>query len=622
MENENDLIGRTTHEIANTNPVEPESRNSGEVNSIPEHLNENGHDHTDAVDSPVSIDYSSFDKIQFATLMKELSQLEDVRKADLTVRDVKPFLDTFRDRERIEAMKNFIADGGSKEDFELKPDAYDLLIDGSIRLIRDKRIKQQREADANRQENLVKKLEVLNKLRELVDGEDTESGFTVFKQIQNEWKSIGAVPPAELKSLWANYHALVDRYYDNRSIYFELKELDRKKNLEAKLELCVRAESLAEVKAIGEAVKELNELHNEFKHIGPVPIDDKEPLWHRFKAASDAVYTRRDAHVKELNQKLSANLEVKRTIINAITELSAFTSDKIKEWNARTKEALDLQKQWEASGPVARAKAKDVNKKFWAAFKTFFNNKGAFFKKLDEERHTNLNKKRELIQQALDLKQSEEWEKTANKIKDMQKAWKEIGPVPEKFREKIYQEFKEVCDYFFDQRRNSFEKSDKEQEENLSRKEQICASLEIMVKSKTVDSDVLKSLIEEYNTIGFVPKRAVHAVRDRFSKLVQQTISSSDLPDEKKGKLNVEINLLSLKNDPDAFRKSQHKEITLRKRISKAENDIAVLKNNLEFFGRSKNAEKYKEEFNSKISVADAEIRQLKAELKMLRAVS
>ena len=428
-------------------------------------------------------------------------------------------------------------------------------------------------------------------------------------------------PPGELKTLWANYHALVDRYYDNRSIYFELKELDRKKNLEAKFELCVRAEGLADVKSIGDAVKDLNELHNEFKHIGPVPIEDKEALWQRFKAASDAVYARRDAHVKELNQKLGANLEIKRTIIDTITALSTFTSEKIKEWNVKTKEALELQKQWETSGPVARAKAKDVNKKFWGAFKTFFNNKGAFFKKLDEERHTNLTKKRELIQQAVDLKQSEEWEKTANKIKDLQKEWKDIGPVPEKFREKIYQEFKEVCDYFFDQRRNSFEKSDKEQEDNLTRKEQICVTVEGMLESKSVDSDLLKSLIEEYNSIGFVPKRAVHAIRERFNKLVSETISTSDLPDEKKGKLNVEINLLNLKNDPDAARKIQHKEITLRKRISKAENDIAVLKNNLEFFGRSKNAEKYKEEFNSKITVADAEIRQLKAELKMLRAV-
>ena len=194
MENENDLIGRTTHEIANGSPVEPESRNSGEDETVNGHFHENGHDNTE------SIDYSSFDKTQFATLLKELSQLEDVRKADLTVRDVKPYLDNFRDRERIEAMKNFIADGGNKEDFEMKPDAYDLLIDGSIKLIRDKRIKQQREVDANRHENLTKKLDVLNKLRELVDREDSESSFTIFKQLQNEWKAIGAVPPRRIEN--------------------------------------------------------------------------------------------------------------------------------------------------------------------------------------------------------------------------------------------------------------------------------------------------------------------------------------------------------------------------------------------------------------------------------------
>lgn len=616
MENENDVIGEKAHDVANGHDLLIASRNTGEVVVHQSEITNGKH-----VNEVAPIDYSAYSKIEFATLLKDLAKEPEVRTADNHLREIKPFLDDLRERERTEALKLFVVDGGSKEDFVFKSDAYDLLIDGSIKLIRDRKVKYLREAEAMRNENLIKKREVLNKIRELVDGEDSESSFHQFKHLQSDWKNVGPVPPSELKGLWASYHALVDRYYDHRSIYFELKELDRRKNLEAKNELCVRAEKLSEVKSIGVAVKELNDLHNEFKHIGPVPLEDKEVLWQRFKSFSDAVYSRRDNHVKEVNQKLNANLEVKQKLMHDILELSSFTSDKIKDWNAKTQEVLNLQKQWETSGPVARTKSKDTNKKFWTAFKTFFNNKSVFFKHLDEERQANLAKKRALIQQAIELKQSEDWEKTANKIKDLQKDWKEIGPVPEKLREKIFQEFKEVCDYFFDHRRHSFEKADREQEENLTKKEQICSELEGMIAEKSCDRDKMKQSVADFNDIGFVPKRALN-IRERFNKLVHDCIYGSALSADEKERLSVEVSLISLKNDPEAGMKIMHKEQTLRKRISKAENDIAVLRNNLEFFGRSKNSVKYKEEFNSKISEADTELRQLKAQLKILKVVS
>ena len=616
MENENELLSAAAHVVAVSKEPVVESPNSGESIS--------GHDEEIEVlqESIEQIDYSSYSRIDFATLFKDLSKIDDVRKADATLREIKPFLDDLRERERFEALKAFIGDGGNKEDFEQKHDAYDLLIDGSIKLIRDRKVKFQREAEAHRNENLARKKEVLNQLRELAEKEDSVAGFNLFKKLQNEWKNIGAVPPAEVKALWASYHALIDLFYDKRSISHELIDLDRRKNLEAKLELCGRAEKLSDTKNIGQAVKELNELHNDFKHIGPVTLEEKEPLWQRFKAASDAVYGRRDVHVKELNEKLKANLEVKQKLIDDMTALSSFTSDKIKDWNTKTQEALSLQKQWETSGGVAHNKSKDVNKKFWASFKAFFNSKGIFFKKLDEERQANLAKKRELIQRAVDLKSSEDSQKAINEVKDLQQTWKTIGPVPDKLRDKIFIEFKEACDYFFEQRRSSFEKADREQEENLARKEAICSTLEKMVEEKSTDSAMLKSLIEEFNNIGFVPKKSIATIRDRFNKLVQQTIYGSSLSEDGKERLNMEVSLMSLKHDPEAGQKIFHKEQVLRKRISKTENDLAVLRNNLEFFGRSKNAEKYKEEFNLKINDADVELKQLKAQLKMLKAAS
>src|SRR5690606_22295054 len=208
---------------------------------------------------------------------------------------------------------------------------------------------------------------------------------------------------------------------------------DRKKNLEAKLELCSRAERLAEVEIIKDAIRELNELHQEFKHIGPVPAEEKEPIWQRFKAASDAVYARRDAYLQTLQHELQQNLELKIKHAEEAQAYASFQSDRIKEWNEKTKEILELQKKWEGVGGLPRAKAKDVNKKFWSAFKSFFNNKNAFFKKLDEEREQNLQMKNDLVRQALELRDSQDWDKTANDLKSLQQKWKDVGPVPEKF---------------------------------------------------------------------------------------------------------------------------------------------------------------------------------------------
>lgn len=428
---------------------------------------------------------------------------------------------------------------------------------------------------------------------------------------------------AQSKTLWANYHALVDRFYDNQSIYFELKELDRKKNLESKLELCSKAEKLKDVEKVRDAIKELNDLHHEFKHIGPVPMEEKEGVWQRFKAASDAVYAKRDEYLKTLQQELAANFEQKSKLSDEVTPYSAFQSDRIKEWNAKTKEVLELQKKWDAIGGLPRAKSKEVNKKFWSAFKTFFSNKSAFFKKLDEERGANLKKKNELVQRALELKESSEWDKAANELKNLQQQWREIGPVPEKFREKVYKEFKEACDFFFEQKRNQHGKVEHEQVENLKAKEAVCAELEKHIAENTATPALLKELEVRFNQIGFVPKKDMAAIRKRYHEAAQKfTGSIQGITEDEKNQLLLENELADLKNDPMSGQKIFQKEQAIRKKITKVENDISTLRNNLEFFGRSKNADKYKEEFNAKIREADENLKQLKQQLKLLRTVS
>lgn len=568
-------------------------------------------------------DYSQYTKDQFVSLIKELVKENDPKKSDRVLREIKPLFDELRERDRTSALNRFILDGGSTDDFEYRQDELTQQFEASFKLIKDRKAQYQRGLDDQKNENYRKKSELLERLRELVDSQDATNQFNVFKDLQKDWRNTGPVPGTQARTLWANYHALVDRFYDNQSIYFELKELDRKKNLEAKVELCIRAEKLSGVERIKDAIRELNELHHEFKHIGPVPGDEKETVWQRFKTASDAVYSRRDEYLKVLQQELNANVEKKNKLCDEVAVFASFQSNRIKEWNQKTKEVLELQKKWDGIGGLPRAKSKEINKKFWSAFKSFFSNKSSFFKKLDEEREQNLNKKKELVQRALALKDSHEWEQAARDLKNIQQQWKTIGPVPEKFREKVFKEFKEACDYFFGQKRDQQSKADSEQVENLKLKEEICATLENHVVQNTATREVLKELESRFNLVGFVPRKEMNAIRNRYHDAVQKfTNAIQGITEEDKSRLVLENQLLDLKNDPMAGQKLFQKEQAIRKKIQKVENDIAVWRNNLEFFGRSKNAEKYKEEFNDKINTATDSLKQLKEQLKLVRTVS
>ncbi len=584
-----------------------------------EHDNEEHSDEHDHVE-PEHVDYSGYSRQQLLQVIKDLVRENNFRRIDNVLREVKPVYDDLKEKERTAALERFIENGGVAEDFEFKSDDVDIAFDGTFKLLRDKRAQYMREQEEQKQENLRKKEALLEKLREISDSIDSNNQFEQFKELQKEWKAIGPVPGPQAKALWANYHALVDRFYDNQSIYFELKELDRKRNLEAKLELCERAEKLADVEIIKDAIRELNELHHEFKHIGPVPAEEKETVWQRFKAASDAVYTKRDNYLQNLQKELQVNLDEKQKLADEVQQFAEYNSDRIKEWNQKTKEILDVQKRWEIVGGLPRAKAKDVNKKFWGAFKAFFNNKNAFFKKLDEEREQNLKLKNELVERALALKESSDWEKTSNELKALQQRWKEIGPVPEKQREKVFRDFKEACDFFFEQRRNQHGKIETEQTENLREKERICEELERHAADGTAAPNLLRDLQEKYNSIGFVPRGNISSIRNRYHEAVDKFVKAIEgFNDDDRSKLILENQISDLKNDPMAERKIYQKEQAIRKKIAKVENDISLWKNNLEFFGRSSNAEKVRDEFNEKIQQAGDHLKQLKEQLRMLR---
>lgn len=565
-------------------------------------------------------DYSNFSKEELVKRAEELLQTGDWRKADREIGEIKHYIDDIHSAEKQEALEKFIEEGGEEADFDFREDLAFQRFDAVYRRIKEEKHRHFADQQRSREENLKRKNDVLASLRELVDSEETNTSLKDLKRLQEEWKSIGPVPPQYNSNLWANYNALLDRFYNNRSILYELKELDRRKNLEAKQEIVARAEKLLDYENMKEATRELRELHEEFKHIGPVPREEQEPLWQRFKEASDKVYDKRRAHLEQLNTELEANLLKKRELGDKVQEFLEFNSDRITEWNEKTKELLNLQKEWDAIGGLPRQVAKEVNKYFWSAFKGFFGNKNKFFKDLEKMREENLKLKEELVQEAESLKDSNDWQQTANRFKELQRRWKEIGPVPEKQRDEVYKRFKAAADTFFENKRAQGKETNKEYEENLKHKLDIIDRINALAKEPEVDIDKFQDLQEEYESYGFVPRNAIAKVKNAFTEATDNVLEAAgDLSAEDKERLRLQTQISRIKSAPDSDRKLRQKETNIRRQISKIENDISIWKNNLEFFASSKNADKLKDNFTDKIDEAQAELEKLKEQLRIVQ---
>ncbi|MFY0608469.1 MAG: DUF349 domain-containing protein [Cyclobacteriaceae bacterium] len=566
-----------------------------------------------------SLQLEGANKEEILEALNQVSNMTQMRVLDKALKEIGPLYNQIFDAEKDQAKEAFLSEENAAEDFQYKGDETDQAYFALFEKLRHKKHKFFSELEKSKDENLKRKEETLEKLRELVDGEESTTSINAVKALQEEWKSIGHVPAAYVKTLWASYNALMDRFYDNRSIYFELKELDRKKNLEAKQELCSRAEALAKSENLSEAIVQLNELHEEYKHLGPVPKDIQEELWQRFKAASDEIYSRRKDYYDGLKSELAENAEKKIALAEEVAKLVAFSSDKISDWNKKTKELLELQKKWEAIGGLPRDRSKAINKQFWGGFKQFFSNKNAFFKSLEGQREENLKKKEELLSKAIELKSSDDWEKTANEFKRLQNQWRDIGPVPDKVRNEVYKKFKKACDEFFDRKRANGSVQEKEFEKNLEKKEEICSMLEAYINSDTIELSEVYDLFGKFSSAGFVPRGAIKKIQARFDAIVEKLLQLKDLSDTQRVEIQTQLELSKMKGGGNSGHKLHKMESTIRRKIGDLENDIATWNTNLDFFAASKTADKLRADFDKKIESANVQIAELKKQLKLLK---
>lgn len=574
---------------------------------------------TEEEDDHTPEDLSGLTKSQLLHLLKDKLQHGVSLKLDKLAHEIKSAFDDLVAKDTEAALLKFKSEGGSEDDFQYRYHEEEREFNKLFNDFRHQLNSLRKEAEKQKERNLQLKTELLNKLRDLVDGEETTLSMGAIKAIQEEWKSLGPVPAAQSRNLWASFNALMDRFYDNRSIYFELKELDRKKNLESKLELCEKADALKEVKDLKEAIKQLNELHEEFKHIGPVPRDEQENLWQRFKAASDAVYDRRKEFFEGQKEVFKKNLTEKEALIGLLAPFGEFKADRIKDWNTKTKEILDIQKAWEKIGPVPKESGKDINKAFWASFKQFFHHKNLFFKELDEIRATNQKKAEELIAQAEALMENTDWQSTANQLVKLQQEWKKLGPTPEKNRDALYKKFKAACDSFFENRRTSTKQANNEFDANLKLKQDLIAAIHSAAAGESRSEEELSGFVTEFNEIGFVPRKNIKEIQNQFKEAVDSYLEKLDPSGTGREDFLFRLNLNKIQSDPNAIKTLNKKEHGIRKQITDLENSISLWKNNLEFFAASKTADKLRDQFDVKIQKAEEEIDKLKKKLTILK---
>ena len=603
-------------------------------------------DAEDTTDAPIEFDnFESLDAGQMSRLLLAAIQRPEAMGQVKSLIDRKRQYETRYEQERQEAEKRFVAAGGEPAAFDSAPTADHRALERGWQQFRETRAQQRRQEEQQQAQNLTRKRELLDQIRALLEtstaDQSADSLAPKMKALQTEWRAVGPVPYKESKELWQTYDALLDRFYSQRNVSFELKDLDRRKNMELKNGLVMRAELLVELAQTNpsQAARELRGLHEEWKHIGPVPQEQREEVWARFTAASDKVHGRRSEELAGRRATEQEALQRKTALMTQLESLADFRSDRIEEWKTKTDELQNLKQQWDAAGFVPRAQANEMNKRFWTLYKKFFAQKSAFFKVLDDERSANIKRKEELISLAESHQDDPDYAATREKYINWQKDWKNIGPVPERLSQKLWMRFRAACNAFFERPNREAEQRQVAQAAREAQLNELSAEKnayldQLAERLSTAAPNAVGSL-DEYREIlaawtkfdtdraqdgGKVP--VAPRVEERFFTLLGKYLDTVPISYSQRQDLLFRQQLEQMKGAPDAAQRFAKREQDLRRVITEQENEIATLKTNLGFFARSKNADALRAEYEGRIQEAESRVEHAKQQLKTLRQVA
>ncbi|QNL23091.1 DUF349 domain-containing protein [Hyphobacterium sp. CCMP332] len=570
-------------------------------------------------------DYDKLNKEELLEKIKEDTGQDIIKISEKRIDAIKEAFFHLIDQDKEQALEEFLKEeGNTKDDFEFTKDKdlvqqFKTYYDG----FKEKKKKAHSDLNQLKEENLKRKEELLEELRQFVDEEEDNVGIKKLKEIESEWKNAEPIPNNYTRELWANFNALRDRFYDKRSIFFELKDLDRKKNEKLKKEVIERAKELLTINPVNAAVAELKKLHEEYKHIGPVPQEIRAQLWEEFKNISDKVHERKQVVAAEFKKKLDENLEKKKVLITKLETFIDYSSDKISEWNEKSREILNIQEEWKKIGPVPRELSKEISKSFWSHFKGFFKSKQQFFKALDEAREKNYDLKVKLCEQVEEInKSTEDLAQQSEKVKQIQREWKNIGPAPRKKSEDVYKRFKSACDAFFDNLRGNQKEREKDFEANLRKKNEIVEKIKTLKSLREENLEEVENLIKEWTDLGFVPKKAIKSSKKAINEAIDSIIEkANDFKEDSLEMAKTKLRALMMKSDFKGSRNIHGEIDKMRRQISKLQDNAVTLKNNMEFFASTKNAEKLKDDVQSKVDQAEEQIQKLKDKIKLLRQI-
>lgn len=544
-------------------------------------------------------------------VIKRLSEInEDACNADKQEIDIlKQTFYKLHKAEQEAAKKKFVEEGGNPNDFVPSPDPFEEAFKGVMNSIKEKRSAMAAELEQQKETNLLRKMDILNKMKALTETtEDTGKIYNEFKQLQQEFNDIKLVPAGKVNELWKTYQTYTEKFYDIVKLNNEFREYDFKKNLEQKTHLCEAAEKLAEEPDVISAFHQLQKLHQEFRSIGPVAKDLRESIWARFKAASTAVNRRHQQHFEMLKEKEQQNLDQKTVICEIAEAMEYDTFKTFADWEDKTQEILALQAKWKTIGYAPQKMNVKIFERFRAACDEFFRRKAAFFKSIKESMAENLEKKKALCEKAESLKDSTDWKTTSEILTQLQKEWKTIGPVAKKHSDAVWKRFIESCDYFFAQKNKATNSQRSVELENMAKKEEIIKKLTALDASGTTDDSTAqqtKDLMKEWNTVGHVPFKEKDRLYNEFHGLIDKLFDKLNLSASEK-KLN---NFKSGLSKGDNLFRDREK---LVRTYEGLKNDIKTYENNLGFLNSSS------KKGNSLVTEINRKIERLKGDMELV----
>lgn len=566
-------------------------------------------------------DFEKLSKEELVELLEKTVENPSIKEIKTRVALIKvSFLKICKD-ENDRKLKKYISEGGEETSFEPAIDLLEQRFNQAFEKYKASKAKYIEQQEILKQKNLEEKQKILDQLRDLINSEESlKKTYDDFKDLQEQWKQIGVVPKSENNNLWQNYHFLVEKFFDKVKINKELKDLDLKKNLEKKVELCEKAEELLLETSINKSFKKLQKYHEEWKEIGPVPQDKNDEIWQRFKLTTDKINQRRKDYYQKIQEDQEENYKSKLALCEKAEEIVKRKNKALKDWQVNTKELNELMKIWKSLGPAPKKYNDQVWERFRASFDVFFSEKKEYFETIKEQQTNNYNLKVDLCVQAESLKDSTDWKNTTQELINLQKEWKKIGPVPRKHSNKIWKRFRAACDDFFNSKKEYHENIHKHEEENLKLKEELIEKVEKyeFTDDKNENLSIIKDFQREWMEIGHVPIKEKDRVQNQFREAINKHLDKLKIDAVEITTMNYRTRFESIRSGPGANKIIGRERTILQNKINKMNDDIILWENNIGFLADSKNAQILKKEFEHKINKAKQEMQIMKAKLKIL----